>query len=121
MSTSKKLFSGVLIAASLAAGASSASAALTEVPKGSVGIFKNADYHGLLGYRSGGGGLRNMSTVANDEMSSWANRSNYAGAWYEHADGKGACYTMNSWTNNRYVGYWFNDLATSWRTNGACK
>lgn len=111
----------MLVTAALGAGAGSASAALSEVPRGYVGVFKNADYGGLLGYRSGGGGLRNMSPVANDEMSSWTNKTSYAGAWYVHADGQGACYTMNSWTDNRYVGYWFNDQASSWRTNGACR
>ncbi|MDO4239684.1 peptidase inhibitor family I36 protein [Micrococcus sp.] len=117
---SKKLFAGVLVTAALGAGAGSASAALSEVPRGYVGVFKNADYNGLLGYRSGGQDVKNMSAVANDEMSSWTNKTSYAGAWYVDVNGGGNCYTMNSWTDNRYVGSWFNDKASSWRTNGAC-
>ena len=120
MSLSKKLFAGVLLAGSLRAAAAPATAALSEVPTGMVGIFKDADYVGLLGYRGGGQGLKNLSTVANDEMSSWTNKISYTGAWYVHENAGGGCFQMNSWTNNRYVGFAYNDIMSSWRTNGGC-
>ena len=120
MSISRKLFAGVLIAGALGAGAAPATAALSECPSGKVCLFKDAYYGGLLGYRSGNQGTTNISYTNNDEMSSWSNKSGYLGAWYSDANGGGSCYAMNSYTNNYYVGGWFNDKASSWRTNGGC-
>lgn len=120
MSISRKLFAGVLIAGALGAGAAPASAALFECPSNKMCLFKDSNFNGLLGYRSGGQNTTNISYNNNDEMSSWSNKSGYLGAWYEDADGRGNCYAMNSYTNNSYVGYWFNDKASSWRTNGGC-
>lgn len=118
MSISRKLFAGVLIAGALGAGAAPASAALFECPSNKMCLFKDSNFNGLLGYRSGGQNTTNISYNNNDEMSSWSNKSGYLGAWYEDANGRGNCYAMNSYTNNSYVGYWFNDEASSWRTNG---
>lgn len=121
MSVSKKIFAGLLVTGALGAGAVPASAALSDCPSYKMCLFKDADYGGLLGYRSGGNGLENISYVNNDEMSSWSNKSAvYTGAWYNDADGRGGCFQMNPRTNNRYVGYWFNDEASSWRQNYGC-
>lgn len=119
-SKSKKVFAGLLIASALGAGAAPATAALSECPSGTVCLFKDSNFSGLLGYRSGGNGLVNISYANNDEMSSWANKSNWDAAWYSDANGGGSCYDMDSQSTNSYVGYWFNDRASSWRTNTGC-
>lgn len=121
MSVSKKLFVGVLVASALGAGAVPATAALKDCPSTKVCLFKDSNYVGLLGYRSGGQSTMNISYVNNDEMSSWSNKNSvYTAAWFSDAGGKGGCYQMNPTTNNHYVGYWYNDRASSWRTDRGC-
>lgn len=53
MSVSKKIFAGLLVTGALGAGAVPASAALSDCPSYKMCLFKDADYGGLLGYRSG--------------------------------------------------------------------
>lgn len=120
VSISKRIFAGALIAGALGAGAAPATAALSECPSNRVCLFKDRDFNGLLGYRSGNLSTVNISYTNNDETSSWSNKTGYLGAWYADADGRGGCYAMNSYTNNSYVGFSFNDKASSWRTNGGC-
>ena len=121
MSISKKIVGGVAALALVSGGASVALAATPSLcPSSKVCLFDRADYTSLMGYRSGGYGLANISPTNNDRMSSWANKSSSHGAWYMHANGQGSCQNMNAGARVAYVGFWFNDEASSWRTNGPC-
>lgn len=85
-----------------------------------VCIYDRADWVGLLGQRSAGGGLVNVSSGANDLTSSWENKTSTNARFYEHADGKGFCVEMTKRLEDNYVGDAYNDKLTSWATNGGC-
>lgn len=119
----RKLLASLLIGGAALGGSVIATApamAAELCPTNKVCLFDSRDYASLLGYRSGGLGLANMSAGANDKMSSWKNRTIYTGAWYTNANGGGSCYNLNANTNNPYVGFAFNDKASSWKTNRGC-
>lgn len=121
MSLSRKIFAGVLIAGALGAGAVPANAVLSDCTSARMCMFNNANYGEMLGWRYDGGGVKSISWVNNDLMSSWSNKSSsYNGAWYKDSNGQGACFTMARNTNNWYVGNNYNDMASSWRTGQGC-
>ena len=74
-----------------------------------------------MNVKTAGTGLSNIPTNQNDALSSWINNSTRRGAWYQHANGGGACHTMGT---RSYATYnWLdgtNDTMSSWRMNGGC-
>lgn len=120
MSMSRKVFAGVLIAGALGAGAVPAAAALQDCPSSTECLFKHQNVEERQGYRYGGNPLESISAGNNDQVSSWSNQSTQVGAWHSDADGRGGCYQMNKGTNSSYVGWSFNDKASSWRLHNGC-
>lgn len=114
----------VLLAAAvlgLGAGGLSASAGSSLCPSNRVCTYVNHEWVGLLGYRAAGGALVNVSSGANDQMSSWENKTATNARWYFNANGGGAC--RNMLANRELNISWYggdNDQMTSWATNGAC-
>lgn len=85
-----------------------------------VCIYDHANWVALLGQRSAGGGLVNVSSSANDLTSSWENKTGTGARWYEHANGGGFCRSMPSFSEDNYVGDNSNDKLSSWATNRVC-
>lgn len=86
-----------------------------------VCIYVDHEWVGLLGMRSAGGGLVNVSSGANDRTSSWENRTSTNARWYFDASGKGACRDMIAKRELNITWYGGdNDKLTSWATNKAC-
>lgn len=83
-------------------------------------IYDGANWVTGLGARVGGTVLFNLSSGANDRMSSWENKASQTGAWYTAANGTGSCITMPRNSQNNYIGDLVNDLMSSWKVNGAC-
>ena len=85
---------------------------------GQVCIFEDANYVGELGWLAGGQELHEVSSGANDQMSSWQNRTSWNARWYTNAYGRGTCEDMphNTWRPQAQV----NDALSSWATNGPC-
>lgn len=83
-------------------------------------IYIDINWVGLLGQRAAGGGLVNVSSSANDKMSSWENKTGTNSRWYVDANGGSTCYTMSAFRESSWVGSTANDKLTSWATNGAC-
>ncbi len=116
----KKLCAALAVVAAGIGFAQPAQAAAKDCGTNLVCLFEHKDFGGLLGSRRAGLSLMNLSDRANDMMSSWMNRTSRNAAWYQHADGKGKCYTMRQYSIQNYVGWPANDTATSWRTNRGC-
>ena len=89
-------------------------------PASMVCLYGDQSFVGLLGYLSGGQGLHNVSSGANDKMSSWENKSTHDGAWFDDADAAGTCHNIFALSESPWVGLLNNDKLTSWRTNGHC-
>lgn len=86
-----------------------------------VCIYVDHEWVGLLGTRSAGGGLANVSSGANDKTSSWENKTNTNARWYFDANGAGACRSMIAKSEKNIAWYGGdNDKLTSWATNKAC-
>lgn len=88
--------------------------------RGLVCLYDHNGYRGFLGSRNAGIGLMNISRQSNDRMSSWINNTRSNAAWYSKANGEGTCHTMRAMSRNDYVGWRWNDTASSWRTNRGC-
>jgi hypothetical protein len=117
----KKVISAGLLTASLViSGSAIASAGSNLCPSNRACIYIDKDFVGLLGYRSGGGGLINLSDGANDKMTSWENKTSNKGAWYEHINGDGFCRNMPIDDEIAEVSGAVNDTMSSWRMNGGC-
>ena len=109
------------VASGLAVGLPSAAMAGSSLcPSAKVCVYANNDFGGLLGYRSGGLGLANVSSVNNDEMSSWENKSTSNARWYHDRDAGGKCVTLLSKREDNNINFLDNDTMSSWATNGAC-
>jgi len=85
-------------------------------------IFVHADQVGLLGTKGPGFGLSNVSKPANDETSSWKNRTKRNGAWYYDVNGKGKCNNLRRRSENNHLKRTGdNDELSSWRMNRLCR
>lgn len=85
-----------------------------------VCIYDHADWVGLLGSRTNGGGAVNVASNTNDMMSSWENKTTGHSRWYSAADSSGTCRSMWALYEFNFVGSADSDRLTSWATNGAC-
>lgn len=85
-----------------------------------VCIYDHANWVALLGQRSAGYGLVDVSAPANDLTSSWENKTGTGARWYQHVGGGGFCRSMPRYTEKAYVGDDSNDRLSSWATNGVC-
>lgn len=83
-------------------------------------LYQDANFVSLLGYRGADVTLFNLSTAANDKMTSWENKSWNDAAYYENINGGGFCRSMLSGTENANVGAALNDKMSSWKTTGRC-
>lgn len=61
-----------------------------------------------------------MASINQDKTASWANRSNYNGAWYKSLNGGGTCFDMIAHGDDRTLSIFNRDTASSWRTNHGC-
>jgi len=112
---------GALLVAGLSTvPAGAASAGSTLCPSAKVCIYVDPGFVGLLGYRSGGLGLANVSSGADNKTSSWENKSSYNAAWYDQRDGGGNCFNMLSKREVSSIGWPSYDKLSSWRTNRGC-
>lgn len=85
-------------------------------------IYVHADQVGLLGTKGPGIGLSNVSKPANDETSSWKNRTKRHGAWYYHVNGRGKCNNLRKDSENDHLKRTGdNDELSSWRMNRLCR
>lgn len=90
-------------------------------PANKVCIYVDHEWVGLLGYRSAGLGLQNVTTKSNDRTSSWENKTATNARWFHDANGAGTCRTMIAQSELNITWYGGdNDKLTSWATNGAC-
>ena len=85
-----------------------------------VCIYDNANFGAMLGSLGPGYARRDISAGNNDKLSSWENKTGTNAAWYEHGGGGGQCHNMLAYRESSYVGFWDNDEASSWQTNGSC-
>lgn len=118
----KKMLLGVSAAALLVAGlaAPSAHAGSSLCPASRVCIYSNNNYVGLLGYRTAGLGVMNVSSGANDKMSSYENKTGTNARWYHDANAKGSCVNMLAHKSDNDINIIDDNELTSWATNGAC-
>ncbi len=98
----------------------SAEAGSNLCPASTACIYTDNNYVGLLGTKSGGSGLSNVSSGANDKTDSWENKTSRNGAWYYDANAGGNCHNMTSGTQNPNLGVFPSDELSSWRMNGSC-
>ncbi len=85
-----------------------------------VCVYVDANFSGLMGTRSPGGALVNVSSLNNDKMSSWENKTGTNAAFYYGVNGTGTCVTMKAGYEHHYVGAGANDQMSSWRTDRGC-
>lgn len=83
-----------------------------------VCIYANAGFDALIGQRGPGGGVQNVDSQDNDQMSSWENKTGTNARWYVSSNGVPPCYDMPSNSQNSQAE--FNDELSSWATNGSC-
>lgn len=85
---------------------------------GQVCFYFDANWRNGLGARtppSSGSTLVNVSFGANDQMSSWENRSSRDGRWYYHANGGTPQRCVGNNRELSYVGFSDNDEMSSFR------
>ena len=97
-----------------------ASAGSTLCPSAKVCIYASDDFNLLMGYRSAGGGIVNISAGNNDLMSSWENKIGTNAAWYYGSNGSGGCRNMSAGTENHSLSNFDDNEMSSWKTNGSC-
>jgi hypothetical protein len=97
-----------------------ASAGSNLCPPSQVCLYATDDFQLLMGYRSGGGALQDISPGNNDILSSWENKSGWNAAWYYGTGGTGGCRQMLIGTENRSLSNFDDNEASSWKTNEAC-
>ena len=115
------IITALAVGAGLTAGmVTPAAAAYYDCPDRAVCMWDDANYGGELSWRQPGFGLWNISWQNNDDLTSWANRSYTRAAAYEHANGAGACLNLVPRSSSGWVGRWWNDRISSWKTNGSC-
>ena len=61
----------------------------SQCPASRVCLFSDSNYVGLLGYRQAGLALTNISSSANDKLTSWINKTSTNARWYVDANGGG--------------------------------
>lgn len=83
-------------------------------------IYANNNFVGLLDKMTGGTRVRTVSSVDNDKMDSWENRTNRRGAWYHDANGGGDCVTMEAGREDNNINVFDSDELTSWGMNQGC-
>ena len=104
----------------LAGDAATAEAGSSLCPANMVCTYVDKNFSGLMGYRAGGGGLLNVTSLNDNKMSSWENRSSSNAAWYYGLNGTGKCLNMLAGYEFHYVQDVDNDQMSSWKTNGKC-
>lgn len=114
-----RLLSVALVVAATMSVPTVANAQEWETPPGAVGIWKHSHYRHLLGFRYPTFGPENVSWGANNEMSSWVNKSDVRSSWWEKRNRGGFCrpmvphyYAAEVWRNE-------NDKLSSWASNRA--
>jgi len=111
--------SAILVATILAP--TTAQAGSNLCPSARACIYVNSGFVGLLGTKSGGSGLTNVSAGANDTTSSWENKTGSNGAWYFDQNGGGNCRTMTAGTEiSKLSNFGSADELSSWKMNGTC-
>ena len=101
--------------------APTATAAEADCPTAKVCLFKDWSYGTLLGYRTGGFSLENISDANNDKTSSWKNRSSTNARWYTGSDATGSCNSLNSGSSNSKMNVFTqNDKLSSWSGTRSC-
>jgi hypothetical protein len=108
------------VVAVVAGALSTGSAGSSLCPSSRACIYTDNNYIGLLGYKSGGSGLSNVSAGANDKTDSWENKTSSNGRWYYDVNAGGNCYNMASHTENPNLGWAPSDELSSWAMNGLC-
>jgi hypothetical protein len=83
-------------------------------------MWADNDFQVIIAERAGGGGVTNLSNEADDEMESWANKSNYNACWWHEENGGGTGNNMPAVSNDRDMAPWDADEAQSWRTQNGC-
>jgi len=83
-------------------------------------IYVDPAYVGLLGWKSGGSALSNVSGSADNKTSSWENKTSRNGAWFEGTNATGKCWNMGAGKEVGSIGWPNYDKLTSWRVNGGC-
>lgn len=117
---SKSIVVGMAVAAMLSiAPAVPAHAGSNLCPSGNVCLYTDANFSGLLGYRSSGGMLT-VSVTANDKTSSWENKGSQWASWTFDAGGSGRCVNMTPKSEASQVASDENDQLSSWRVWGYC-
>ena len=92
----------------------------SQCPASRVCLFSDSNYVGLLGYRQAGLALTNISSSANDKLTSWINKTSTNARWYVDANGGGGCNNMMSNDEDAALSFWDDNEASSWATNGKC-
>ncbi len=113
------LFAAVGVVGSIFVGPT-AFASIDECAVGVTCLWDYSNYDTYIGSRPPGGGVRNVSSGANDRTASWANRSAGDAAWYTDANAGGRCFNMLSHTRNPELAFLDRDTLSSWKTNGNC-
>lgn len=85
-----------------------------------VCIYDDHSFIGQLGERAGNLGAQNVAGVADNQTSSWENKSSYTSRWHDKWNSSGTCRKMAAKSENRWVGDTDNDKLSSWATNGGC-
>ena len=121
----KRLLGGLAIVAGIVAGAT---AVPTAASAGNpdycdqiwVCIYRDSWWSDGLGARSAGFARQNVSAAAQDETSSWENRTASHARWYTLADGGGSCHNMVAGTELAWMTWGQNDELRSWAGTGLC-
>ncbi|MFC0358669.1 hypothetical protein [Kytococcus schroeteri] len=107
----KKIISATVVAAALVSGPVAASADLK--------LYKDVNYQGLLGTRSTTGSW-NMSTVANDELSSMKNETRWGVAFWHDINRSGKCWQSGPYTYDPSFSWRDNDEVSSYALGRGC-
>jgi len=116
----KNIVIGIAVAIAIGTSTTPAHAGSELCPSSRVCIYVDENFIGLLGYRSAGGGLVNLSSGAINKMSSWENLTSTDASWYTEFSGVGDCRTMGAGLEKALVVTGYNDRMKSWRTDHGC-
>lgn len=114
MSTTTRRMALAGLAAALALSAASPAQAALE-------LYADANYKGWLGaFTSAMSSPHNMSTNANDALTSFRNITPYSAAFYHDKNGGGRCFTARPGDQNAGLGFWDNDKISSFQLGRSC-
>lgn len=108
----KSVWAGLIAAASIIAVPAAADA-------GTLYLYADSNYRGLIGTRSTTG-FWNVTSVNNDSLSSVRNRSSWGAAFWHDSNRQGKCWYEQPWESDAQFNWLDNDEMSSFALGRGC-